>query len=349
MDARAPVRKGSPISFWHSQLDPSPPSRPALPGPRDADVCIVGAGYTGLWTAYELRRADPSLDVVVLEAQTAGFGASGRNGGWVVGHLAGKRAQWARRGGREAVVALERAVRKTVDEVGRVVDAEGIDCDYVKGGSLSVAQSDLELRRLERVVAEDREWGWTPQDTALLDATATAARVAVAGARGAIFTPHCARVQPAKLARGLAVAAERAGAVIHEHTPVTGSEPGRAHTPFGIVRARHVVRATEGYSARLDGHRRALLPMNSAMIVTEPLDAGVWKQIGWAGAETLYDARHRYVYLQRTADGRVAIGGRGVPYRFGSATDREGPVPARTVAELRTRLGELFPALRGAP
>jgi glycine/D-amino acid oxidase-like deaminating enzyme len=332
-------------SFWQSAVAPAPAPRPPLPGAREADVCIVGAGFTGLWTAYELRRADPELDVVVLEAETAGFGASGRNGGWVLGALAGSRERWAKRAGRDAVLALERAIHETVDEVGRVVRAESIDCDFRKGGSLHVAQTPLEMARLRHEVDEDRRWGLRPSDSDLLDARALAARVAVEGALGARYTPHCARVQPARLAQGLAQAAERAGALIHERTRVTRIEPGAAHTAAGAVRARHVVRATEGYTARLPGLHRALVPLNSSMIVTAPLDAATWAQIGWDAAETLLDGRRRYVYLQRTADGRIAIGGRGVPYRFGSKTDREGPLDARTVQELRTRLRELFPAI----
>jgi glycine/D-amino acid oxidase-like deaminating enzyme len=123
--------------------------------------------------------------------------------------------------------------------------------------------------------------------------------------------------------------------------------PGRAETAAGAVTARFVVRATEGYTARLPGLRRALLPLNSSMIVTEPLDAAAWAAIGWNGGETLHDGPHRFAYAQRTADGRIAIGGRGVPYRYGSRTDREGPVPASTVRALRTRLAELFPPLAG--
>jgi len=335
-----------PVSFWMRRLEPLPPPRPPLDGDREADVCIVGAGYTGLWTAYELKRAQPDLEVVVLESRFAGFGASGRNGGWVLGDLAGSRERWARGpAGRAGVTALLRAVQGAVDEVGAAVAREGIACDFLNDGSLQVAQTPLELARVRGVVDEERGWGL---DTELLDAEATARRVAIDGVLGAAYTPHCARVQPARLVRGLAEAVERAGATIHESSRVTSIAPGAARTAAGTVRARYVVRATEGYSARLDGHRRALLPMNSAMIVTEPLGPDAWEHLGWAGAETLYDARHRYVYLQRTADGRVAIGGRGVPYRFGSATDREGPVPARTVAELRTRLGELFGVLRGA-
>ncbi len=330
------------VSFWHSALDDEP-IRPPLGGSRSADVCIVGAGYTGLWTAYELARADPALDVVVLEAETAGFGASGRNGGWVLGALSGRREHWAERGGRAGAIALARAIADTVDEVGRVVAAEGIDCDFVKGGSLHVAQTPLELERVVAEVEESRAWDG---DDELLDAAATAARVGVAGALGGSFTPHCARVQPAKLARGLAHAAERAGVLICEGTRATRIAPGRVDTPYGTVRAPHVVRATEGYTAGLPGLRRLLLPLTSSMIVTAPLGDDVWAEIGWERCETLLDGLRRYAYLQRTADGRIAIGGRGVPYRFGSSTDREGALDPGTVAELRARLAELFPVLR---
>jgi glycine/D-amino acid oxidase-like deaminating enzyme len=331
-------------SFWLAQLGPFEP-RPALPGPTEADVCIVGAGFTGLWTAYELRRADPSVRVVVLEAETAGFGASGRNGGWVLGELAGSRRRWAARAGRPATLALQRAIEQTVDEVGRVVERERIECGFVKGGSLHVAQTEVELARVRARVETEREW---EVNIELLDAAATAERVAVDGALGAAFTPHCARVQPAKLVRGLADAAERAGASVYERTRVTRIAPGLAVTPLGDVRARFVVRATEGYTTGLDGLRRALVPLNSSMIVTEPLDAATWEALRWDRAETIQDGPHRYAYLVRTADDRVAIGGRGVPYRFGSRTDREDPLPAGTARELRDRLVELFPALRGA-
>jgi glycine/D-amino acid oxidase-like deaminating enzyme len=329
------------VSFWHSALD-AEPVRPPLGGSRSADVCIIGAGYTGLWTAYELARADPALDVVVLEAETAGFGASGRNGGWVLGALSGRREHWAERGGRAGAIAQARAIAETVDEVGRVVAAEGIDCDFVKGGSLHVAQTPLELERIVAEVEESRAW---EGDDELLDAAATAARVGVAGALGGSFTPHCARVQPAKLARGLAHAAERAGVVICEGTRATRIAPGRVDTPYGMVRASRIVRATEGYTAGLPGLRRLLLPLTSSMIVTEPLGDDAWAEIGWERSETLLDGLRRYAYLQRTADGRIAIGGRGVPYRFGSSTDREGPLDPGTVAELRARLAELFPIL----
>jgi len=332
-------------SFWLNQL-PEQGLRPALAGPREADVCIVGGGFTGLWSAYELRRAAPELDVVVLEAEQVGFGASGRNGGWVLGELAGSREGWAARGGRAGAIAQERAIQATVDEVGAVVEREHIECGWVKGGSLHIARSVLQLERIRADVAADRAWGIEEPDSVLLDAQQASARVRVADLRGARFVPHCARVQPGELVLGLAAAAERAGVVIHEGTRVTEIAPGIARTPLGDVRARVVVQATEGYTPGLRGRRRALLPMGSSMVATEVLDAATWAQLGWEGAETMLDGRRLYAYLQRTADGRIAIGGRGVPYRFGSAFDREGPVEASTVEELRARLGELFEPLR---
>ena len=335
------------MSHWLAEI-PERPGRVPLRGHRDADVCIIGAGYTGLWTAYELRRADPSLEVVVLEAHHAGFGASGRNGGWVFGELAGSRRRWMKRAGREGARAMMQAAQQAVDEVGLVVAREGIACDYVKAGSLAVAQDEAQMTRLREQHALAQELAIGEEDRLLLDAEGVNRRVGVAGARGALFTPHCARVQPARLALGLAEAVERAGATIHEDSPVSRIDPGLAVAAQGSVRARWIVRATEGYTARLPQLRRALLPLNSSMIVTEPLGAELWTQLGWKRCETLRDAAHLYVYLQRTADGRIAIGGRGVPYRYGSRTDREGPVPARTVRELRSRLTGLFPILRDA-
>ena len=322
-------------SWWWADLGGLPAPRPALDGDREADVCIVGAGYTGLWTAYELLRADPSLAVVVLEREVAGFGASGRNGGWVLGEVStGSRQRAA--AGEAAVAALERAIQETVDEVGAACAREGIDCDFVKGGSLTVAQTEPQLARLREAPRGE-----------LLDVDEAAARVRVAGLRGARYTPHCARVQPAKLVRGLAAAVERHGGTIYEGTAALDIAPRSVRTASGTVRARWVVRATEGYTAALPGLERALLPLSSSMIVTEPLDAATWAQIGWEGCETLDDAAHAYIYAQRTADGRIAIGGRGRPYRFGSGTDRAGEIPDATVRQLRARLTRLFPVLRG--
>ncbi len=226
------------ISFWYSQIGPPPRQRPTLMGSREADLCIVGGGFTGLWTAYQLLQVEPSLEVLLLEAELVGFGASGRNGGWVEGRLAGSREHWAARGGRAGAMALERALQGAVDEVGRVASSEGIDCAFHKGVARTVAQSPLQLEKMRAEVEDDRLWGFGPDDSLLLDGPAVARRVLVEGAIGARFSPHCARVQPVKLAVGLGEAVERAGGTIYEGTRVTSIEPGLARTATGAVRAK---------------------------------------------------------------------------------------------------------------
>ncbi len=340
------MRNGE-VSYWWQARDGRPRRAlgPALPGSAEADVCIVGAGYTGLWTAYYLNRADPGLRIIVLEANFAGFGASGRNGGWVTATLPGSRSRYARRPpGREGVRELERQLRETVDEVARVCAAEGIDAGLVKGGTLTIATSAAQDARLRHQLEQEREWGDGPGIVRYLGKEELAGRVRVTGAVGALYSPHCARVQPADLAAGLAEVVTRAGVRLYEATPVTSISAGRARTPAGEVRAPYVLRCTEGFTAGMPGQHRTLLPMNSSMITTGPLPDEAWKSIGWDGFETLSDEAHAYIYAQRTPDGRIALGGRGVPYRFGSALDHDGAIAPSTVAQLGRILRRMFPA-----
>lgn len=335
------------LSFWWRSLGGARRTRPPLEGPVEADVVIVGAGYTGLWTAYYLKRADPTLEIVVLERELAGYGASGRNGGWVSGFFSGPARVYERRGGQRGYLALQRAMFETVEEIAGVLAGESIAADFVKGGHLQVALNDAQAGRLREDVRGSRERGLGEEDLRELSPGELSERLRVAGARGASFSPHVARVHPAKLVVGLADAVERLGVVIHEGTGVTEIGPRRALAGTGSVSARWVVRATEGYTAALPGLRRALVPMNSSMVITEALPEAVWREIGWEGREVLSDGAHVYVYLQRTEDGRIAIGGRGVPYRFGSRADVSGETAQSTIASLRAKLVEMFPALAG--
>jgi glycine/D-amino acid oxidase-like deaminating enzyme len=337
------------LGFWWRSLGGLPAPRPVLPGPAEADVAIVGAGFTGLWTAYYLKRAEPSLRVLVLEAEQAGFGASGRNGGWLSGFFSGPARTYERGRLRGSYLALQREMFATVAEVARVLDAEGIDAELRRSGVLTVALGRAQLARIREHVAAARSLGLGEEDLRELGAAELSARVAVAGALGASFSPHVARVHPAKLLVGLAAAVERQGVEIYERTPVHAIAPGAAETAHGRVSARWVVRATEGYTPSLRGQRRALAPINSSMIVTEPLGEEIWERIGWRGQELLGDGANVYVYLQRTADGRIAIGGRGTPYRYGSRTDGHGDTAASTIASLRAKLAAMFPAAAGAP
>lgn len=348
----AQVRDDGPVngevSFWWEQIG-RPERRPALDGDLTCDVAVVGGGLTGLWAAYELSRLDPSLDVVVVEAEFCGYGASGRNGGWLSAELAGSRERYARRGGREGVLALVRAMEQAVDDVLAVCADEGVDAGQVKDGVLYVARTPAQLERLRASLADERAWGLGEDHRRWMEPDELASRVRVAGALGAAFSPHCARVQPAALVRGLAAAVERRGVRILEGTRVTDVRPGAAVTERGTVRARHVLRCLEGFTAQLPGLRRTWLPMNSAMVATEPLPDSVWDEIGWRGAELLGDEAHAYCYAQRTPDGRIALGGRGVPYRFGSRTDVDGRTQEWTITSLRGILHDLFPATRDVP
>lgn len=332
------------VSFWFEALGGPPAPRAPLPGDTSADVCVVGAGFTGLWTAYYLKRADPALRIVVLERDFAGYGASGRNGGWASGLFAGSRDRFAKLYGANAVEAQQRLMNDTVDEVVRVAAAEGIDADVVKGGTIRIASTDSQVRRLLADVAEDHRWG-VPESRILND-DELRDRIRIPEVTKAAYTPHCARIQPARYVRGLADVVESLGVKIYESTPVSRIEPGAAHTTRGLVRAPVILRATEGYTASLAGERRTWLPMNSSMIVTEPLPQAVWDEIGWSRGETLGDKCYSHMYGQRTADGRIAIGGRGVPYRFGSATDRDGVTQRAAVRALTEVLHRRFPPTR---
>ena len=321
--------------------------RPALPGDTSCDVAVVGGGYTGLWTAYYLLEADPTLRVVVLEAETAGFGASGRNGGWcsALFPMAAERLAALPGSDRHAALAQQEAMRASVDEVGRVLEVEGIDADFTKGGTVVVARTATQLERARAEVAQARSWGRDEHRLRLLDRRETQELVRVPDALGSTYTPDCASVHPLRLARGLARAVERRGGCLHEGTRALSLQPGSVTTEHGNVRAEVVVRATEGFTPRLPGHRRAVAPVYSLVVATEPLDDDQWEQIGLAGRPTFSEHRHLIVYGQRTADGRLVFGGRGAPYHFGSGVRPEHDRDEAVWAGLRATLRELFPVL----
>ncbi|MEV6022346.1 FAD-dependent oxidoreductase [Streptomyces sp. NPDC052036] len=331
------------ISFWYAD-DGLPAPREPLAGDATADVVIVGGGYTGLWTAYYLKKAAPFLRITVLEQRFCGYGASGRNGGWLYNGIAG-RDRYARLHGHEAAVRLQKAMNETVAEVVRAAEEEGIDADVRVGGVLEVAYTPAQLARLKAF--HEHELSFGEKDRELYGARGTAERIRVAHAVGSTWTPHGARLHPVKLVKGLAAAVEALGVTIHEGTPVTEIRPKHAVTPYGTVRAPYVLRCTEGFTASLKGQRRTWLPMNSSMIATEPLTDAQWAEIGWEGCEALGDMAHAYMYAQRTGEGRIALGGRGVPYRFGSRTDNDGRTQPATVEALHDILVRFFPSLAG--
>ncbi|CAN5262125.1 FAD-dependent oxidoreductase [soil metagenome] len=343
------------ISLWFDELaagrrtaagepDPLAP-RPSLDGDTQADVAVVGAGLTGLWTAYYLLEADPSLDVVVIEQEIAGFGASGRNGGWCSALFPVAAEGLARRHGHDAALAMRAAMRDTVVEVGGVAAAEEIACDFAYGGTVSLARSRPQLARLSADADASAVWG---DEVHLLDAAGVAEHVVADGVLGGTWTPDCARLQPARLVRGLADVVTARGARIVERTRALRLSPRAVVTEQGTVRARTVVRATEAWTSQLAGSRRDVAPVYSLMIATEPLPAEFWARTGLARGQTFTDGRHLIVYGQRTSDDRIAFGGRGAPYHWGSAIQPGFDHDAQVAEHLRAALVDLFPGASDA-
>jgi glycine/D-amino acid oxidase-like deaminating enzyme len=343
------VSVGRGLSLWWDQVLADDPSaaEPAqvLDGDTTADVTIVGGGLTGLWTAYYLLEADPSLDVLVVEQEVAGFGASGRNGGWCSALFPASPDALARLHGEGAARAMRSAMRDTVVEVGGVAAAEQIDCDFAFGGTLTLARSRVQLDRVTAEAADDVRWG---EETVLLSAVEASARAGAAGVLGGAWNPNCARIQPQRLVRGLVRVLRARGARIAEGTRALRITPGAVVTDLGTVRTRWSVRATEAWTPELPGSRRAVAPVYSLMVATEPLDDATWQEIGLASAETFADARNVVVYGQRTADGRIAFGGRGAPYHLRSRIEPAFDRDETVFANLRASLVEMFPVLEGA-
>lgn len=333
------------ISFWFKNLE-SPKPRPELPGYLSTDVAIVGAGYTGLWAAYYLKKQRPKLRVVVLEQRHVGYGASGRNGGWLTNSITGGRERHIAAHGKTQVEEFQRLMNQSVDEVIAVCAAEGISADIKRGGEFEVAYTPAQEFRLRAHYESELRWKYT--DVHLLESVGAQKKINVAHTRAALWHPHAARVNPAKLVTGLAEAAERLGVEIYEQTVAHTIRPHLIETTRGVVAAECIIRATEGFTASLTNQRRLWLPMNSSMIATEPLEAHIWDELNWSEGEVLGDYAHMYMYAQRTADDRIAIGGRGKPYRYGSRTDVDGKTPHKTIVELTSILHRLFPLTRSA-
>jgi len=269
------------------------------------------------------------MSIVVLEAEYCGFGASGRNGGWASGLFPVSEDKLSRRYGAGRAAAMHAALAAAVDEVGRAAAAEGIDCHYAKGGTISLARSPAQLRRART-------------SPGFLGAAEAHAICGATGVLGGVYSPDCAALHPARLVRGLAEAVRRQGVTIHEGTRVRRIARGTVVTDHGTVRAGTVVRALEGYTAQLAGHRRMLAPVYSLMIATEPLPESDWERIGLRRRETFSDERHMIIYGQRTADDRLAFGGRGAPYHFGSRVEPGYDRVPAVFESLRHTLTEMF-------
>jgi glycine/D-amino acid oxidase-like deaminating enzyme len=281
----------------------------------------------------------------VLEAEVAGFGASGRNGGWCSALFPTSWETLVADSSEDGARRMLRAMQDTVCEVGRAAEAEGIDAHYHRGGTVTLASSAVQLDRLKESVRTAHARGFTEDDERLLEPDEASAMLAATPVFGGSYTPHCAVIHPSRLVRGLARVVEASGVPIFEQTPVRSIAPGRVETDAGTVRADVVLRATEGYTARIEGLRRTVAPVYSLMVATEPLPESTWDSIGLADRPSFSDARHLIIYGQRTADGRLAFGGRGAPYHFASRIRPSYDAAPRVFQDLRAVLREMLPQL----
>jgi glycine/D-amino acid oxidase-like deaminating enzyme len=337
------------VSYWLETAGDDLTPRAPLTGHATADVAIVGAGYTGLWTAYYLLARRPDLRVALVESDIAGYGASGRNGGWISSGFPVSPGLLARRFGVPAARSILIAIRDSIGEIARVTENEGLGVDLIMGGSLRIARGSGQAPAIRKALVEYEALG-LGEEYGLLSSNELRERVRVRAAQGALFTPHCAVMHPGKLVRGLARTVERMGATIYEQSPVTrfeGAPSPRLVSREGSVEAGTVVLATEAYLTRFRGMRRRLLPVYSSIILTEPLPDHLWAEIGWEGREGLSSMRLTVDYLSRTADGRVLFGSRGVPYRYGSRISPEFEHDPKVASALRRLLASWFPALEG--
>jgi len=344
------VESSTVTSLWWDTLPAqlTMPLGEPLDGDVAADVAIVGAGYTGLWTAYYLQELQPDIAIVLIEAHVAGFGASGRNGGWASALFPASLEALTRISNRDDAVRMQRTMNAVVAEIGRVADQHNWDIQYKHGGTIRLARNNVQVQRMRDEVAYYHDWGFTDADYRYLEAPEAAAMFNATDSLGGAYTPHCAAIHPARLVRSLAAEVVKRGARIVEHTPATHIETGVVRTTRGTVRAPIVVRATEGYTRDLHGQRRRYAPVYSLMIATEPLSPEVWEKIGLKDRTTFSDARHLIIYGQRTADNRIAFGGRGAPYHFGSTIHPDQDQHPGVHAALAETLVELLPDVAGA-
>ena len=337
-------------SFWLEDAGELLTPRPALARSEDVDIAILGAGYSGLWTAYYLLRHNPALKVAVLEREIAGFGASGRNGGWCSPRFPLSASAMTRLYGADAARAILLALQESVDEIREVAERESIDACFRAAGTLTVARGAHQVAALqssyaayERLGLGDHYRFLTPQQVA--------ERIRITDVHGGLFTHDGASVHPGRLVRGLAHAVERLGGVIYEQTQVidfNGGNNARLLTPAGEVRARNaIVLAGEAYITRLSKMHRAVLPAYSLICLTEPLNQAQWAQIGWQQGENLASTRNTVVYLTKTPDGRILFGSRGAPYAYASRITDQQDRHGETLTLIQQSLLEWFPMLDG--
>lgn len=331
------------LCFWqnaiHTQENP-----PRLNQDINTDIAIIGGGYTGLWTAYYLKQEAPDLNIALLESRHCGFGASGRNGGWLMGNLAGEH-HWLPKLPQAEQQQTISLITGIVDEVKRVCDKESLDIDFQHGGTIYSACRYPEQEQIQRdLLSSLRQCGYSGDDYRWLDASDMQQQLRIRNGYGRIFTPHTAAIHPGKLVSALVETITKLGVTIYENTSVTRVDPRHIQAGQHSVKADIIVNATEAYNLLQPRHRPYILPIQSRVIATAPMDASIWDQIGLQQRQTFSDASRLVTYGQRTADNRLVFGMRG-NYRYGAKPQPEFHGSESDFLQIRKTIGDLFPAL----
>jgi len=345
---RAAYADAEPVSFWLDALPDRPPHEP-LTGRTEADLCIIGGGYTGLWAALAAKAADPGRDVILLEATRCGNGASGRNGGFLEASLTHGLANGLSRFPDE-IHQLEALAAENFDGLRDDLTRYAVDCDYETTGVLTVALEPRELEDLQEEVALTRRFG---HDVELLDAERVRAEVNSPTYLGAVWDrTGSALVHPGRLADGLRAAAHRQGVRIHELTPVRtlradGTATVTVSAEGGVVAARRVLMATSAYPPLIPGVKRYIAPVYDYALMTEPLSEAQRAAIGWGRRQGISDMGNQFHYYRPTADGRVLFGGYDAVYRHGGDVGPHRDEDDATFATLSQHFFTTFPQLEG--
>ncbi|PWA07610.1 FAD-dependent oxidoreductase [Pueribacillus theae] len=352
MDNADLLKYHSSRSYWLESSGDDLTPRPRLNEKIIVDVAILGAGYTGLWTAYYLLLQNPSLKIAIIEREITGFGASGRNAGWCSPRFSVTPPVAIERYGSERARELQLTMFDTVNEVERVIQIENMNVDWKKAGFLKVTLGENLLSQLENEMKTYRKLG-LENYYQLLSKEKTDERIHIQGLKASILTKVSAVLHPGKLVRQLARIVERRGVKIYEQTEVLDFIEGESMKPpkllltEGAVKADvAVIIAGEAYLSQMTKFRRRIIPMYSSMILTEPLSEKQWSTIGWENRETVGSNTLAQDYLQRTVDGRILFGvGNGGPYRYSSkikdSFDTYGPV----IEWLKQRVIKWFPSI----
>jgi len=334
------------LSFWHASVPGPLAPRPALQTERDADVAIVGAGYTGLWTAYHLKKQRPDLDIALLEAEIAGYGASGRNGGWCSAFLSGIDKWLDSPQQRDSAIRLQKLMFETVRKIGETSTKESIDCHFEQSGAVEIAVNSAQLDHMREEIDYRRAAGFGEADYRWLERDELDSMLHVDQAKGGILMSHCAAIHPARLARGLAEVVERMGVRLYDQSAVLEVSDRQVTTAGGAIRAPVILLATEGYSGSLPGRKDRLIPVHSMMVCTEPLSAEQLAATGFQKRFAFGNGDRVVTYGQLTADQRIAFGCRGT-YHFGARVQTAFHEQDVDFELVRNTLLRFFPGLKG--